>query len=391
MATSYRRLNAMRGAGSSQGSEESADASVHALNASLARDHGAWLELAARAGVEFPDLLYDWHTAWAATTSSRSIADARIIRVLDRSGALLGLLPFCIAERSIGPVPIRQLEWPIGDLACPDHLDVPVLSTAAATDLVRVLDDVEWEVLRLESLAAEAPGAQRLAAALAQQGYRVEWGTGPVCPYLALPSSWEAYLGALSPSRRQTIRRKERALFREHDTTLVDYAPDRLEEGWEHLLRLHHQQRPDSAFGSNAAELQRAFAAALASRGRVWLTTLDVSGRPVAAWYGFAAGDTMCFYQSGRDREWEHASVGQVLMGMMIRRAIEHGFRVFDFLRGDERYKMTWTSTFRCDRVLVAYRRNVRGALAWRGEALMRAARRAKRALAVRRPAGALT
>jgi CelD/BcsL family acetyltransferase involved in cellulose biosynthesis len=163
---------------------------------------------------------------------------------------------------------------------------------------------------------------------------------------------------------------------------LVDYPADRLDAGWSHLLRLHHQQRQHgSAFGPNEAELQRAFAADLATQGRVWLTTLDVAGTPVAAWYGFAAGDSMCFYQSGRDPAWEHASVGQVLMGMMIRRAIEQGFRTFDFLRGDEPYKMTWTSTLRRDRILLAYRPGVRGALARQGEALARAARRAKRAL----------
>jgi CelD/BcsL family acetyltransferase involved in cellulose biosynthesis len=269
----------------------------------------------------------------------------------------------------------------MGDLACPDHLDVPMLSASAATGIVKALDRIQWDVLRLESLADDAPGAQRLASALAEHGCRVEWTPGEVCPYIDLPSSWDSYLASLSPTRRQTIRRKERAFFREHTPTLVDYATDRLEDGWSHLLRLHHQHRQrDSAFGPEPAELQRAFAGALAARGHVWLTTLDVAGTPVAAWYGFAAADTMCFYQCGRDPAWEHASVGQVLMGIMIRRAIEQGFRRFDFLRGDEPYKMTWTSALRCDRVLVAYRRGLRGTLARRGDALVRAGRRAMRA-----------
>jgi len=32
---------------------------------------------------------------------------------------------------------------------------------------------------------------------------------------------------------------------------------------------------------------------------------------------------------------------------MMIRRAIDGGFRRFDFLRGDEPYKMSWTRSWR--------------------------------------------
>jgi len=39
----------------------------------------------------------------------------------------------------------------------------------------------------------------------------------------------------------------------------------------------------------------------MAEQQRLWLTTLDLDGRPVAAWYGFASGDTVYFYQGGRD------------------------------------------------------------------------------------------
>ena len=354
--------------------------SLGALRESLIHDRASWLDVACAAGSRFPSLLYDWHSAWAEVTDSTSLETAQVIRVVDETSGLLGILPLSISKRAGGPLALRRLEWPLEDLACPDHLDVPVVSATAASAIVRALLGLRWDALRLESLAHHSPGAQQLAAALTEQGCRVEWLPGEVCPYVDLPETWDSYLASLSPTRRQTVRRKERALFREHAVTVVDYAVDRLEEGWSHLLRLHHLYRPhDSAFGPNEARLQKAFAAALASQSRVWLTTLDVDGVPVAAWYGFATGDTMCFYQSGRDPAWEHASVGQVLMGIMIRRAIEHGFRAFDFLRGDEPYKMTWTSTKRDDRILVAYRASLRGVIASRSDGVMRAARRAIR------------
>ena len=364
---------------------DSYQASVGALRDILVRDQGKWIDVAARAGLQFPSLLYDWHHAWAATAESNAVADARVARLVDGACNLLGVLPFAISRRSGGPLPVHQLGWPLNDLGCPDHLDVPVASTAAATALVRALLPIPWQVLRLQSIDPSAPGAQRLAAALAELGCQVEWVAGNACPYLALPDSWDSYLGSLSPSRRQTIRRKERALFREHAATVVDYAPDRVEDGWSHLLRLHHQSRRDSAFGPNEAKLQRAFADALASQDRVWLTTLNVGDSPVAAWYGFAAGDTMCFYQSGRDPAWEQASVGQVLMGIMIRRAIERGFRTFDFLRGDESYNATWTSTRRHDQILIAYRPGLRGTLARRSDTAKRALRQAIQGLRDRR------
>jgi CelD/BcsL family acetyltransferase involved in cellulose biosynthesis len=93
--------------------------------------------------------------------------------------------------------------------------------------------------------------------------------------------------------------------------------------------------------------LQRQFAGEMAKRKRLWLSTLDLDGQPAAAWYGFASDDTVYFYQGGRDPRWERESVGLVLMGMMIRRAIERGYRAFNFLRGDDQYKQHWTSVRR--------------------------------------------
>jgi CelD/BcsL family acetyltransferase involved in cellulose biosynthesis len=46
--------------------------------------------------------------------------------------------------------------------------------------------------------------------------------------------------------------------------------------------------------------------------------------------------------------------VGTVLVGLMIRRAIERGYRRFDFLRGEEPHKWHWTRTARpCSEVVV--------------------------------------
>src|SRR2546427_2275187 len=40
--------------------------------------------------------------------------------------------------------------------------------------------------------------------------------------------------------------------------------------------------------------------------------------------------DTVYSYQTGWDPRWERYSVGTVLMGLMIRRAIERGYRTLD-------------------------------------------------------------
>jgi CelD/BcsL family acetyltransferase involved in cellulose biosynthesis len=112
--------------------------------------------------------------------------------------------------------------------------------------------------------------------------------------------------------------------------------------------------------------LHRHFAGWLADQRQLWLVTLDIDGVPAAAWYGFSVGDTLYHYQSGRDLRWERDRVGTVLMGLVIRRAIERGCRKLDFLRGEEPYKAEWTQTAHERHEVVVFRSG------WRGGALRR-------------------
>jgi CelD/BcsL family acetyltransferase involved in cellulose biosynthesis len=214
----------------------------------------------------------------------------------------------------------------------------------------------------LGNLAPTAPNAARLAGALARAGCAVRWNALYRCPYLQLPATWDEYLGSLSANRRQVLRRRERNLERDHRVALTDYGPANFADGWRHLLELHERRWEDGAGGRGAfsdprlERLHRTFATDLARREQLWLATLDLDGAPAAAWYGFADRDTVYFYQSGRDPRWEDQSVGVALMVKMIRRAIERGYRRFDFLRGDEAYKRQWTETEIVARELVVFR-----------------------------------
>jgi CelD/BcsL family acetyltransferase involved in cellulose biosynthesis len=263
-------------------------------------------------------------------------------------GSLHALLPLRLCRIRFRRVWVRALTWAIGDIGCPDQLDVLALPEADMRSLAVAIEALPWQVIILDNLVEGGANAQRLCAALAARGHTIRRSPLWSCPRLELPRSWDAYLATLSANRRQTLRRKERRLFRDHAAALVDYGEDRFEEGWAHLLRLHEQRWDDAGGGafrdSRSVRLLRQFAGEMAKQKRLWLTTLDLDGQPAASWYGFTSRDTVYFYQCGRDPRWERDSVGNVLMGMMIQRAIQQGYRTFDFLRGDDRYKQQWTS-----------------------------------------------
>lgn len=322
----------------------------------------SWDRLVARSPMPSPFMRWAWHRAWADSAPRHELEEAFAVVLYGPRGSVEGLVPMALRQVRFRRTSARALGWAIDGVGAPDHLDIPLLAGTALDAALPLMEALSWDVLVLGSVAADAPGVLELSNALERRGLSVHRSATEPCPYLDLPSTWDAYLASLPPSRRQTIRRKERVLQREHAMSVTDYAPERLDEGW-HLLQTLHAQRWNGAgvLGDpRLNSLLRRFTSELASRNEVWLTTLDIDGVPVAGWYGFTWNDTVYFYQSGRDPDWESASVGSVLTGQMIRRAIERGYTRFDFLRGREAYKLSWTSTERPNYELVAFRKGWR-------------------------------
>jgi len=327
----------------------------------LAHGAVAWDELVARAGSTSPFMSWAWHRAWADSAPPAELHASEVLAVHGSDRSLHGLLPIRLCRVRFRRVWVRALIWAVGDVGCPDELDVPALPEADLSALAAALEALPWQVVILSNLAERAPNAERLCAALGERGHASRHSPLWTCPQLDLPSSWDAYLATLSPNRRQLLRRKERSLRREHAVAVTHYNEDRLDEGWGHLLALHEQRWVGAGEGgafrdSRTERLQRRFAGEMAQQQRLWLTTLDVDGRPAAAWYGFTSNDTVYFYQGGRDPRWERESVGLVLMGIMIQRAIERGYRAFNFLRGDDSYKRQWTQSRRKTRETAIFR-----------------------------------
>ncbi len=309
----------------------------------------AWDDLLARAGSASPFMSWAWHRAWADTASPGEVRASEVLQLRGADGSLQALLPIRLGPARFRRISVRALTWAIGDAGCPDELDVPALPEADMPALAAALDALPWQVLVLSNLAADAPQATRVRDALVARGHTARGHRLWRCPQFALPTSWEDYLAGLSANRRQILRRKERNLRRDHSVTLTDYDGDRLDVGWRHLLALHALRWEGAGGGAftdpRVTHQQRLFAREMARQNRLWLTTLDLGGQPAAAWYGFTSDTTVYFYQGGRDPRLEHDSVGLVLMGLMIRRAIERGYRTFNFLRGDDPYKRQWTSS----------------------------------------------
>jgi CelD/BcsL family acetyltransferase involved in cellulose biosynthesis len=163
-----------------------------------------------------------------------------------------------------------------------------------------------------------------------------------------LPTSWDDLLARLSKSRRGKIRAQERR-FLESGRAAVKSAEDEatLRQGLDVLHRLHQARREslgdDGCFTvprferfleDAAGRLQRA--------GQLRLQWLEVEGQPAAVEFDLLGGDTLYYYQTGMNPDLAEISPGWLLQIASLKAAMADGLAYFDFLRGDEEYKLTW-------------------------------------------------
>jgi CelD/BcsL family acetyltransferase involved in cellulose biosynthesis len=213
----------------------------------------------------------------------------------------------------------------------------------------------EWDAVDLRRLRCGDPTAEALADAFGRremaEGWTLNLEREDVCPVVHLPEGidFESFLSSLNKKARHEIRRKIRraegageVAFRRSTDPLVDLGA---------FIELHQHKwgaaglfPPTPGGDASRVFIRRLFEAA-GPDGPVHLSFLTIGGRRVAAGIHVETDDTVMFYNAGIDPAARDLSVGVVLIGELIRQAIETGKSRFDFLRGDESYKYEWGST----------------------------------------------
>ncbi|HVL81734.1 MAG TPA: GNAT family N-acetyltransferase [Actinomycetota bacterium] len=163
-----------------------------------------------------------------------------------------------------------------------------------------------------------------------------------VSPEIVLPATFDEYLASLSGHDRHELRRKRRRLDEAGKVTVRRAH----EVGWEDDLAAFfefHRQAPGEKAAFFTEERERFFrrlAADLFLFGMARLDVLDLDGEPVACTFSYDFRGSLELYNSSFRPDLAKLAPGMVLIGHLIEQAIAEGKARFDFLRGDERYKM---------------------------------------------------
>jgi CelD/BcsL family acetyltransferase involved in cellulose biosynthesis len=324
-----------------------AEAELLSLDEALERHAGEWRAIAERRGSAF--ISPEWVECWQRQYGTA--AEIRVAVVVDDAGALRGLMPFAVESRGY-PRAARVAGASLADWIHPvaepgEESEIALAACAALAE-----HGPSWGALVFDNVDADGPLARIEPGDGGGRPLRRRERSSTVLPYAELPGTYDEYLAGRSSSFRRQLRRFDRRLAREAQLELRQTEdPGDLEADLETFFRLHFARWEGRGGSSLQPPGVRAFhldfAAEALGRGWLRLLTLEADGEPIASFYGWRLGERYAFYQAGFDQAWSKFSVGLVLHGRVIERAIAEGAGEYDMLLGAEPYKLRFCDSLR--------------------------------------------
>lgn len=298
-----------------------------------------WDALAGQGMTDTPFQTLAYQRAWWTHLHPES-AELQTVTVRDDEGALLAIGSFYVQPDGVVHFNGCVEETDYLDLICrPEHAEA---AWRAVCDAMCAGDFTDWKVLDLCNVPADSPSRELLPQLAADQNLTFDESIHEVCPVIALPETFEAYLEGIDSKQRREIRRKLRRADAA-DAVLHIVGPEEdlnqaVDDFLELLQKSTFEKRDWLNEGRRAVFHETARAASAA--GTLQLMFMELNGEKGAALLNFDYRDRIWVYNSGLDPSaYSALSLGVVLTARAIEVAIENGRSTFDFLRGDEEYK----------------------------------------------------
>jgi len=284
---------------------------------------------------------FDWNYSW--WKSFQDTGDLHLL-TFEKAGEIVGLAPFFV-DRWFG---LRRFRFLAAGKVCSDYLDIvckPEHYELCADSLAQYVREMNFDVVELECTKGN-----RLAKWLKPQltdKYRIDERMVEPTWRLELPETWKEFVASTKGSLRRKINKAVRRIDSDEfevsstaDGADIDSAFEVLKEL--HTLRFNSKNEPGVFGDDRFTEFLHSSVKELCQQGKCEIVVASKQGKPFAVQMYFDTQDGYQFYQGGNDPEAMKLEPGHFLFTFMVRRAVERGDNVFDFLRGNEPYKAFW-------------------------------------------------
>jgi len=308
-------------------------------------------------------LTWEWLSCWWKHYGNKRNF---ILVTINDGEKFLAVAPLMNTEYNLFGIKLRKIEF-IGTQASDYHSFLltekkPEYARTMIKYVTRIAPD--WDCLEFEEVPADSETAYVLRT-ISKESFRLEEGIRTLCPYIILPSNFEAYFKGLGSNWRRNMRRWEKKLKKDYKVDFhIHNDLDTLDEAMKTFFSLHQKRwQSQGQCGAFADPKFRNFhldvAKSFAQKRWLSLCFLTLNGEPVSAVYAFKYANKMFNYLTGFDPHYSEYRVGHLIFLNFIKSSIENGLREFDFMRGGESYKSHWNALTRKNLEVRAARKRI--------------------------------
>jgi peptidoglycan/xylan/chitin deacetylase (PgdA/CDA1 family)/CelD/BcsL family acetyltransferase involved in cellulose biosynthesis len=345
-------------------------------------------------------LSWEWASAWWSAYGKPGAL--RILTASDDDGVIRGIAPMYLERARRYGQAVDTLRF-VGDGSNDsDYLDFLIARGFERSVLEAFRAHWSGELKRGTALVLrEMPRTSPNLPELAGLASGLLWKESETpCGTVALPETWDAYLGMLKPRFRTKVRSVLRNLEgREEVAFGFAQSQEEVEALLPVLFDLHtrrwNQDGKPGVFGwREKREFYHAVSALLFERGWLRFSWLKWKDRVIACQYGFVHGPVYYQLQEGYEPASEHYNAGAGLRAWTIREFLAQGVREYDFMGGVGRHKTDWGASVKQSANVVAARPTLANTIFARGPEWEERAKEAikrvvpERLLALRRAGG---
>lgn len=283
----------------------------------------------------------DWQRIWWKHLGQGTLS---VVTARDDNHSLRGIAPWFITKEKT-----RHILRVIGCIDVSDYIDLIVMTGYEEQVLSNLLDFAlsedmpDWDEMHICNIPEGSPTLTLLPLLAAKRGLKSEKTIEDVCPTITLPATYEEYLSLLDKKQRHELRRKRRRAENYPVNWEVVGSEDNLDgeiETFLNLMAMSTTGKAEFLKQPGHRDFFKEMGRALFDKNLLELNFLTVGEERAAALWNFVYKDRMMLYNSGLNQiDYSDISAGIVLLTFSIEDAIRRGFRIFDFLQGDETYK----------------------------------------------------
>jgi CelD/BcsL family acetyltransferase involved in cellulose biosynthesis len=300
-------------------------------------------------------MTFDWFMAWYQFLGREhgSVKPKPHILLLKSNGIIAGISPLvlsvvsrfgCLLRRL--QFVMRSLEWDYNDLCLGN--DVEGQSQAIADFLSRNRND--WDIVEFRSLREDGNAIASIRSALAHADLRYQlFPEEERCPYMTIDAPWSRMAERHSRSTRRMANRLKEMLQNGLSSRVVE-NPQEDVKLLNRMIAIEAQKcvndTPSPPFLGKYPDVFSAIFGTLGPKGWISVVLLE-RGEELIAWQLlYRSGKKLWGYLTAYHHDFSRLSPGVMLISVATDYGFEKGFDEFDFLSGEESYKMRWATGF---------------------------------------------